>query len=139
MSNYLNLSFYDLLQIPSFKLAAKLDDKEAMARVLYEAGMDIDRGFDILWTTHRALTTNIPQENYLVMGYGRTDKEHIDSGHARLEDIIYSSKDKHMIAELESLNPRGSMIEGEYEGHEDMPELSIVSFEEGIVEEESEG
>lgn len=136
-SNYKNLSFYDLLQIPAFKLAAQQNCKETMDRVLWECGMDTNQNYEIVWTTHRALTTNIPQENYLVMGWGRTDKSFIESGYARLEDIIAASGDSSLRAELLGLNPQGSMIDTEYDANDlDLPDGEIISFEEDVVSDE---
>lgn len=133
-SNYKNLSFYDLLQIPAFKLAAQQNCKETMDRVLWDCGMDTNQNYEIVWTTHRALTTNIPQENYMVFGWGRTDEEFLKSGHARIEDHIAASGDSSLRAELLGLNPQGSMIDSEYDATEhNLPEGELISFEEEDV------
>lgn len=98
--NYKLISFHDLLQIPAFKLAAEMDCKETMERILWEAGLDTNEHYTIEWKLHRALTTNIPQENYCAQGVGRTDKEFLASGHARLEDIVAASGDSSLRREL---------------------------------------
>lgn len=98
--NYKLISFHDLLQIPAFKLAASVDCKETMERILWEAGLDTKEEYTIEWKLHRALTTNIPQENYCVQGVGRTDKEFIASGFARVEDYVAASSDSSLRREL---------------------------------------
>ena len=103
--NVMNISFTDLLTLPDFKLASKVNDTEAMNRILYNLGMDVEKGYELNFCTHRALTTNIPQENYLVMGWERLDDAHIKSGNASLNAIIASSEDESLQKELLGLDP----------------------------------
>lgn len=103
--NYLNLSFHDLLQMPDFKLAAKLDDKNTLNRILHNLGMDVEKGYTINKCLHRALTTNIPQDCDRVEGFERVDSDWLKSGYASLDSIIYSTSDSSLKDELLSLNP----------------------------------
>ena len=109
--NYLNLSFHDLMQVPAFAIAVKANDKEATDAILWEAGMNTKEDYELVKCLHRALTTNTPVDDYLVMGMGRTDKEHIDSGFARVEDVIASSKSVFLREELHKLKPQTSVME----------------------------
>jgi hypothetical protein len=134
--NYMSFSVVDLMHLPDFKLASKLDDKEALQRILWNLGMDVSQDYHWNYCLHRCLTTNIPQKNYRIEGFERLDSEWLRGGHASLTAHIYASKNREMIDELESLNPRGSLLEGEYEGHEEIPDLEIISFDEEISEED---
>lgn len=125
---YKNLSFYDLMSIPVFKLAAKLNDEDTMERIFWQCGLDTTKDYEIKWCTHRAVTTNVAQENYMVFGVSRSDDEFIKSGFASLDDILGSVKDVSMIEELKSLDPRAAKdfdedkelnYEYEFDGDED--------------------
>jgi hypothetical protein len=131
----MNLSFFDLLQLPDFRLAAKFDDKEALNRILFNAGMDVSKGYEIKKCLHRALTTNIPQDCLRVEGYERTDDEHLGSGFASLDAFIAASGDRAMVEELKSLDPRrqSSVFEEDHDVSCDVP------ADEEVNEEEKEG
>ena len=107
--NYLSFSLVDLVQLPDFKLASKMDDKETMNRILYNLGMDTSKEMEWHWCLHRCLSTNIPQENYRIEGEERLDKEWLTSGNASLDAVIQSSNDISLKDELRKLNPRDTV------------------------------
>lgn len=107
MSVPYSLSFYDLLQYPLFKMAAKQNDEYLMKEILYQAGMDTSKEFEIVEVLHRPLTTNDAWFGLRVQGEERLDKEHLNSGIATLEAQLFT-KDKSLAAELLSLDPRNA-------------------------------
>ena len=120
--NYLNLSFHDLMQLPTFATAVKADDKAATSEVLWQAGIDTSQPYELVKCLHRALTTNIPVDDYLVMGVGRTDDEHIHSGFARVEDVIASTKDISLREGLRSMRSNPSLSDVMMYSGESLPE-----------------
>jgi hypothetical protein len=102
---YRSLSFYDLLQLPDFKLASKLDDKEAMERIIWSLGVDVAKPYELQDVLHRPLTNNEAWQGLRVHGFSRLDREWIKSGHATLEEIMASCTDDSLLDELNSLDP----------------------------------
>lgn len=103
-----HFSFTDLMQYPAFKMAAKLDDKETMENIFWDLGLDTTKDYEIIWCTHRAVTTNIPQDNYCVFGQGRTDSSWLKSGHASKEDYAMSVSDSDLRDELLNMGAEGA-------------------------------
>lgn len=107
------LSFGDLKQIPEFRIALMRQDAEEFKRILYENGLDIEKGYNVSKSLHRMRTSNQLYNGFRVDSTERTDKEWIASGAASLEAIQHSSKDRSLVAELKNLDPRSYRDEDE--------------------------
>ena len=107
---------FDLLKLPDFKLAVKLEDKETVERILWNLGVDTKQDWEFEECIHRPLTNNNRAwEGLRVHGLERTDKEYLRSGYASLEAIAHSSSDKSLTRELLNLNPENNSVhEGDY-------------------------
>jgi hypothetical protein len=101
------LSFYDLMQYAPFKEAVKNEDKEAMEKILWEAGVDLKQGYEIVSILHRPNTTNEPWFGCRIEGFQRIDKAWLDGGAATLEAHIAACTDPSKRTELRLLNPEG--------------------------------
>lgn len=128
---YKNLSFYDLLQLPDFKLACKLDDKSAMERILWNLGIDTTQLYEIVSRNHRPLSSNIAWEGLRVEGVARSDHEWITGKYATLEEIAYASKDAFLKDELLSLDPHSfnadrRQYDEDYFVDETLPEIEEI-------------
>lgn len=108
MSVYHNVSFYDLLQYPLFKMAAKQDDKELMKKIFHEAGIDTSKEFELVEVLHRPVTSKEPWYGLRVEGFERLDKEYLASGLASFEAKTYT-KDASLRLDLLRLDPRNSV------------------------------
>lgn len=107
MSVPYSLSFYDLLQYPLFKMAAKQDDKELMKKIFHEAGIDTSREFELVEVLHRPVTSKEPWFGLRVQGDERLDREWLEGGVASFEARTYTT-DASLRAELLSLDPRNA-------------------------------
>jgi hypothetical protein len=108
MSVYHNVSFYDLLQYPLFKMAAKQDDKELMKKIFWEAGIDTTQEWSLHECNHRPVTSKQPWYGLRVEGFERLDKEYLASGLASFEAKTYT-KDASLRLTLLQLDPRNSV------------------------------
>lgn len=108
MSVYHNVSFYDLLQYPLFKMAAKQDDKELMKKIFWEAGIDTTQEFELNECNHRPITSKEAWYGLMVEGFERLDKEYLVSGLASFEAKTYT-KDASLRLTLLQLDPRNSV------------------------------
>lgn len=99
-----SLSFYDLLQYPLFKIAAKQDDKVLMKEIFYQAGMNTDEPFEIIEILHRPVTDKEPWFGLRVHGVERLDREWLSTTIASYEAQLYT-KDESLASELASLDP----------------------------------
>lgn len=108
MSVPYNLSMYDLLQIPLFKMAAKQNDVRVLESVLWENGLDVTKPYKGVKRLHRALTTNNPINMIRYEGWERSDKDYINSGNCSLDAYVNNSGDASLVRELQSLTPKKS-------------------------------
>lgn len=108
MSIYHNVSFFDLLKFPLFKMAAKQDDKELMKKIFWEAGIDTTQEFELNECLHRPITSKQPWHGVRVEGFERLDKEYLISGLASFEAKTYT-KDASLRLTLLQLDPRNSV------------------------------
>lgn len=108
MSVPYSLSFYDLLQYPLFKMAAKQDDKELMKKIFHEAGIDTSEEFELVEVLHRPVTSKEPWFGLRVQGDERLDREWLEGGVASFEARTYTT-DASLRAELLSLDPRNAI------------------------------
>jgi hypothetical protein len=108
MSVYHNVSFYDLLQYPLFKMSAKQDDKELMKKIFWEAGIDTTQEFELHECNHRPVTSKQPWYGLRVEGFERLDQEWLLSGAASFEAKTYT-KDASLRLDLLRLDPRNSV------------------------------
>lgn len=123
-----SVSFYDLLQIPLFKMAAKQDDKELMKKIFWEAGIDTTQEFELRDCLHRPLTTKQAWQGLRVEGVERLDKEYLQSPLASFEAKTYT-KDASLRRELNSLDPRNAVHKKR--GVDEDSECSVEVFDEG--------
>lgn len=107
MSVPYSLSFYDLLQYPLFKMAAKQDDKELMKTVFYEAGIDTSKEFELVEVLHRPASSKEPWFGLRVQGEERLDKAWLEGGVASFEAKTYTP-DASLRQALASLDPRNA-------------------------------
>lgn len=103
------LSFGELKLIPEFRLALMKQDVEEFKRILYENGLDVEKGYNVSKSLHRMRTSNQVYDGFRVDGTERTDKEWIASGCASLEALQHGlgGRDYSMVQELKKLDPRG--------------------------------
>jgi hypothetical protein len=101
------LSFYDLMQYAPFKEAVKNEDKEAMEKILWEAGVDLKQGYEIVSILHRPNTTKQAWFGCRIEGYERVDAEWLGKGKASLDAVIASCTDPSKRIALRMLNPEG--------------------------------
>ena len=113
MSVPYNISFYDLIQYPLFKMAAKQNDKELMKKIFWEAGIDTTKEFELVEVLHRPITRKEPWFGLRVHGKERLDAEWLASG-AASEDAMYHSVDKDMLDELIALDPHKAKRKAEW-------------------------
>ena len=99
-----SLSFYDLLQYPLFKMAAKQDDKGLMKEIFYQAGMDTNEPFEIVEVLHRPATNKEPWIGLRVHGMERLDRAWLSSNYASYEAKIHTN-DPFLRETLKSLDP----------------------------------
>lgn len=132
--NYMNFSCTDLQKVLGFEINPENTNKEDLDKLLWNLGMDVEKGYEWNHCLHRALSTNIPQDGYRIEGYERLDPIWINSGYASLDAVIASSKDESLRFELRSMNPHGSTLDSEYDATEhNLPEGELISFEEEDV------
>lgn len=129
MSVPYSLSFYDLLQYPLFKMAARQNDEGLMKEIFYQAGMDTSKKFEIVEVLHRPLTTTDAWFGLRVQGEERLDKEHLNSGIATLEAQMFT-KDLSLRLELCRLDPR-NCVSKKRSGYEDEVGTSGVEVYDG--------
>lgn len=108
MSVPYSLSFYDLLCYPLFKMAAKQDDRELMKKIFHEAGLDTSKEFELVEVLHRPVTSKEPWFGLRVEGFERLDREWLCTSVASFEAKTFT-KDKSLVAELRSLDPRNAV------------------------------
>ena len=108
MSIYYNVSFFDLLKFPLFKMAAKQDDKELMKKIFWDAGIDTTQEWELHECLHRPVTSKEPWYGLRVEGFERLDKEYLASGLASFEAKTYT-KDASLRLDLLRLDPRNSV------------------------------
>ena len=101
------LSFYDLMQYPPFKVAVVNEDKELMEKILWEAGMDLEQGYELVSILHRPSTTKQAWMGLRVEGFERGDDDYIKNGKPSMDAIIASCKDPSKRVMLKMLNPQG--------------------------------
>lgn len=107
MSVPYSLSFYDLLQYPLFKMAAKQDDKELMKKIFWEAGVDTSKEFELVEVLHRPVSSKEPWFGMRVQGEERLDKEWLEGGCASFEAKTYTP-DASLRNALAALDPRNA-------------------------------
>lgn len=123
-----SLSFYDLLQYPLFKMAAKQDDKELMKKIFHEAGIDTNKEFELVEVLHRPVSSKEPWFGLRVHGEERLDREWLESGVASFEARTYTT-DVSLRAELLSLDPRNAA--NKKKDFTEDSECSVEVFDEG--------
>ena len=108
MSVHYYLSVSDLLLVDGFKEAYGSGDKEKIFSILKANGMDVEKGVDEVFCTHRNLrgevVTCVRYE-----GFELTTPEWLASGAASLDAHIGACKDVSKRVALQMLNPRGSV------------------------------
>ena len=102
-----SLSFYDLLQYPLFKMAAKQNDEGLMKEVFYQAGMDTSKEFELVEVLHRPVSSKEPWFGLRVQGEERLDKEWLSAGCASFEAKTYTP-DASLRQVLNQLDPRNA-------------------------------
>ena len=102
-----SLSFYDLLQYPLFKMAAKQDDKGLMKTIFYEAGIDTSKEFELVEVLHRPVSSKELWFGMRVQGEERLDKLWLEGGVASFEAKTYTP-DASLRQALASLDPRNA-------------------------------
>lgn len=117
MSVPYSLSFYDLLQYPLFKMAAKQNDEGLMKEIFYQAGMDTSKEFELVEVLHRPVSSKEPWFGLRVQGDERLDKEWLSAGCASFEAKTYTP-DTSLRQALASLDPRNS-VSKKRSGYED--------------------
>lgn len=115
---YRQISSYDLLQVKEYKDIVLENNQEALKKVLYDLGLDVDHEeFEVLSRDHRPLSKNdnIPWFGPIFISAERSDKEWLESGYASEEAIVESKGDVSLIAELNKMgrqsNFTGSVID----------------------------
>jgi hypothetical protein len=125
-----SLSFYDLLQFPLFKVAAKQDDKGLMKTIFYEAGIDTSKEFELVEVLHRPASSKEPWFGLRVQGEERLDKVWLESGVASLEAKLFT-KDKSLRDTLASLDPRNAA--NKKKDFTDDSECSVEVYDEDCI------
>lgn len=115
---YRQISSYDLLQVKEYKDMLLENNQEALKKVLYDLGLDVDHEeFEVLSRDHRPLSKkdNIPWFGPIFISAERTDKEWLESGYASEEAVVESKGDVSLIVELNKMgrqsNFTGSVID----------------------------
>lgn len=115
---YRQISSYDLLQVKEYKDMLLENNQEALKKVLYDLGLDVDHEeFEVLSRDHRPLSKkdNIPWFGPIFVSAERTDKEWLESGYASEEAVVESKGDVSLIVELNKMgrqsNFTGSVID----------------------------
>lgn len=83
------LSISDLLLIKDFQIAFGNDDKQAIEKILFENGMDIEEPYTVEFSQHRNLRGQIVSCDRYV-GEERQDKNWLKSGAASWEAQVES-------------------------------------------------
>lgn len=107
------LSVSDLLMIKDFQVAFGNDDKQAIEKILFENGMDIDEPYTVEFSQHRNLRGQIVScDRYI--GEERQDKFWLKSGAASWESQVEAC-DLDLRIQLKSMsqqsNNTGSIID----------------------------
>jgi len=103
-----NISFHILMQYPPFKEAVEENNREAFEAILYEAGIDVSKGYEVVSCEHRPyedkpFTFNGP----LCMGTERRDAAWMQSELCSWENKRASVKDPELRAELSTMGKTG--------------------------------
>lgn len=105
------LSFHDLMLDSEFKKAVTENNKQKMDELLYQVGVDVSQGWNVIERLHRPLSF----KNYEEPIYGpmveyspRTDKEWLKSGYATTEEVIDATTDSFLRAELMTMSKQSN-------------------------------
>lgn len=98
------LSFSDLDKLQGWKEAWSNGDINEVESLLYKAGCDITKGWEIEVINHRPRTSNIPVYGPRFNFCERVDKEWERSGCMSTEDIIRSCADGTLRKELKDMS-----------------------------------
>lgn len=98
------LSFADLQKIPEFRLALMRQDLETFERILWENGLDIKKGYNIVKCLHRPRTSHEVYDGFKVDSIERLDPAWLNSG-AASEEAYFYAQSKDMRDELIKLDP----------------------------------
>lgn len=101
-----NLSFHDLLMVDGFRQAIETGATEPFLSILFQNGMNVDEGYEIVNNTHRTLQNKVFSGN-LVHGYERTDAAWIATGCASMAARIRAVKDLDLRTELRLMSYQG--------------------------------
>lgn len=111
MSSTRTWSMHDLMSDADFKKAVVENNKAKMDELLYQVGVDVKQGWEIIERLHRPLSF----KNYEDPIYGpmveytpRTDPTWLKSGYATIEDVIEATSDSFMRAELMTMNKQSN-------------------------------
>ena len=78
--------------------------------IAYKHGLNVKKGYEIEKGLHRNLQGKVIDGEYLI-AEERIDKEWIKSGHASMEAIMISSRDKSLVNEMKSIQNQGKSVE----------------------------
>ena len=109
MAVVLNLSFHILMQHPPFKEAVQKEDKESFEKILYECGVDVEAGYEIVVCEHRPYTDKpFAVTCPMVQGVERQDSEWLNNPLCSWEVKKEVIRDPHLRAELKHMSREGS-------------------------------
>lgn len=105
------LSFYVLMQYPPFKKAIDTSNQKEFEKIIYEAGIDVKHGYEIVSCEHRPN----PDKPFVwhgprVEGYERLDEDYIKSGIASWEAILETC-DKELRIDLKTMGRESNNIQ----------------------------
>lgn len=97
-----SLSMYDLMSVTEFREAVLREDVVKLDSLLYDVGVDVEKGYMIADRLHRPLTSkdNTPVVGGMLIYIERKDTEWIESGCASMEAVIKSSVDRELQHDL---------------------------------------
>ncbi len=98
------LSFYDLMKYKPFKQAVENNDKQEFNKILYQGGMEVDLGYDIVEILHRPSSNKEPWFGPRVEGFERVDELWLSTPNASLEAHIGSIPDYTKRVELKLMS-----------------------------------
>lgn len=104
------ISTFDLFCCNSAKQAVLSEDKKELEKILYSLGLDVKEPYSIESVLHRPLMKkdNEPWFGPRYVGNERQDEAYLKSGSSTWENLIDSSRDPELRAELQKIGRTGS-------------------------------
>jgi len=103
-----NISFHILMQYPPFKESVESGDKKKFEAILYESGVDLEAGYDVVSCEHRPYPTSpFTFNGPLVKAVERQDTEWLNNPICSWEAKVESTRDPYLRAELKNMSREG--------------------------------